>query len=214
MHLTPREREKLLIVVAADLARRRLQRGLRLNYVEATALITAEIMEGARDGRSVSELMSHGATILNAAQVMDGVPDMIHEVQVEATFPDGTKLVTVHHPIRPVAGSTPADHGVIPGELIVPAGVPDLPANEGLETRSIQVSNTGDRPIQVGSHFHFHEANEALRFNRDSARGFRLNIPAGTAVRFEAGDTRRVELVALAGSREVFGLNAKINGKL
>jgi len=214
MHLTPREREKLLIVVAADLARRRLQRGLRLNYVEATALITAEIMEGARDGRSVSELMSHGATILNAAQVMDGVPDMIHEVQVEATFPDGTKLVTVHHPIRPVAGSAPADHGVIPGELVVPAGVPDLPANAGLETRSIQVSNTGDRPIQVGSHFHFYEANEALRFTRESARGFRLNIPAGTAVRFEAGDTRRVELVALAGTREVFGLNAKINGKL
>lgn len=214
MHLTPREREKLLIVVAADLARRRLQRGLRLNYVEATALITAEIMEGARDGRSVSELMSYGATILNAAQVMDGVPDMIHEVQVEATFPDGTKLVTVHHPIRPVAGSAPSDHGVIPGELVVPAGVPDLPANAGLETRSIQVSNTGDRPIQVGSHFHFYEANEALRFTRESARGFRLNIPAGTAVRFEAGDTRRVELVALAGTRQVFGLNAKINGKL
>lgn len=100
MHLTPREREKLLIVVAADLARRRLNRGVKLNYVEATALITYEIMEGARDGRSVAELMSFGTTVLTADQVMEGVPEMIHEVQVEATFPDGTKLVTVHNPIR------------------------------------------------------------------------------------------------------------------
>jgi urease subunit gamma len=100
MHLSPREQEKLLIVVAADLARRRQARGLKLNYPEAVAILTAEIMEGARDGRSVAELMSHGATILGRADVMEGVADMVHEVQVEATFPDGTKLVTVHQPIR------------------------------------------------------------------------------------------------------------------
>jgi urease subunit gamma len=100
MHLTPREREKLMVVVAADLARRRQARGLKLNYPEAVALITYEIMEGARDGRAVSELMSFGTTILKAADVMEGVAAMLHEVQVEATFPDGTKLVTVHHPIR------------------------------------------------------------------------------------------------------------------
>jgi urease subunit gamma len=100
MHLTPREREKLLIVVAADLARRRQSRGLKLNYPEAIAIISYEIMEGARDGRSVSDLMSHGTTLLTRDQVMEGVPEMIHEVQVEATFPDGTKLVTVHNPIR------------------------------------------------------------------------------------------------------------------
>jgi len=100
MHLTPREREKLLIVVAADLARRRQARGLKLNYPEAIAIISYEIMEGARDGRSVSDLMSHGTTLLTRDQVMEGVPEMIHEVQVEATFPDGTKLVTVHNPIR------------------------------------------------------------------------------------------------------------------
>ncbi len=100
MHLTPREREKLLIVVAADLARRRLGRGLKLNHPEAVALITYEIIEGARDGRSVAELMSFGATVLKASDVMEGVPEMLHEVQVEATFPDGTKLVTVHHPLR------------------------------------------------------------------------------------------------------------------
>ena len=100
MHLSPREQEKLLIVVAADVARRRRERGLRLNYPEAVAIISAEIMEGARDGRSVAELMSYGTTIVKRSEVMEGVPEMIHEVQVEATFPDGTKLVTVHNPVR------------------------------------------------------------------------------------------------------------------
>jgi urease subunit gamma len=100
MHLTPRERDKLLVVVAADLARRRQARGLKLNYPEAVALITHEIIEGARDGRTVADLMSFGTTILKAADVMEGVAAMVQEVQVEATFPDGTKLVTVHHPIR------------------------------------------------------------------------------------------------------------------
>lgn len=100
MHLAPRETEKLLIVVAADLARRRQKRGLKLNYPESIAIISYEIMEGARDGRSVVDLMSYGTTILARADVMEGIPEMIHEVQVEATFPDGTKLVTVHNPIR------------------------------------------------------------------------------------------------------------------
>jgi urease subunit gamma len=100
MHLTPREQEKLMIVVAADLARRRQQRGLRLNHPEAVALITYELVEGARDGRTVADLMSYGATILGRSDVMDGVAEMVADVQVEATFPDGTKLVTVHNPIR------------------------------------------------------------------------------------------------------------------
>lgn len=100
MFLTEREKEKLLITVAADLARRRLQRGVKLNYPESVALITSEIMEGARDGMSVAQLMQFGTTVLTKDQVMEGVPEMIHEVQVEATFPDGTKLVTVHQPIR------------------------------------------------------------------------------------------------------------------
>ncbi len=102
---------------------------------------------------------------------------------------------------------------MIPGEIIV-AQTTGLPANEGLATKILRVSNTGDRPVQVGSHFHFFEVNESLAFDRTAARGFRLNIPAGTAVRFEPGDTRDVELVALSGAREVFGLNAKVNGKL
>ena len=100
MHLNPQEQEKLLIVVAADLARRRQARGLKLNYVEAVAILTAEVMEAARDGKTVAEIMSFGATVLSAAQVMPGIPEMIHDIQVEATFPDGTKLVTIHDPIK------------------------------------------------------------------------------------------------------------------
>lgn len=100
MHLSPREQEKLMVVVAADLARRRQARGLKLNYPEAIAIITYEILEGIRDGKSVADLMSYGATILSKDDVMEGVSEMIHEVQVEGTFPDGTKLVTVHNPLR------------------------------------------------------------------------------------------------------------------
>lgn len=100
MHLTPREQEKLLIVVAADLARRRQARGLKLNYPEAVAILSAEVLEAARDGKTVAEVMSAGAKILTRDQLMDGVAEMIHEVQVEATFPDGTKLVTIHDPIQ------------------------------------------------------------------------------------------------------------------
>jgi urease subunit gamma len=99
MELTPREKDKLLLFTAALVAERRLARGLKLNYPEAVAYVSAAIMEGARDGRTVAELMSHGATLLTRAQVQDGVPEMIPQIQVEATFPDGTKLVTVHHPI-------------------------------------------------------------------------------------------------------------------
>ena len=100
MHLSPREQEKLLVVVAGDLARRRRARGLKLNYPETIALITSEIFEGARDGKSVAELMSYGTTLVTRDEVMEGVAEMIHDIQVEATFPDGTKLVTVHHPVR------------------------------------------------------------------------------------------------------------------
>ena len=125
---------------------------------------------------------------------MEGVPEMIHEVQVEATFPDGTKLVTVHNPV----GNSDS---MIPGEFIPSgSGAPDLEANVGLATHTAIVSNTGDRPIQVGSHFHFYEVNTALNFDRAAALGFPSEHPCGTAVRFEPGDTREVELVAFAGS--------------
>ena len=206
MNLTPREKDKLLVAMAAIVARRRLERGVKLNYPEAVALITDFVVEGARDGKTVAELMQAGAHVISADQVMDGIAELIHDVQVEATFPDGTKLVTVHEPIRGSAGRVrPGEVTTLPGDLIM---------NEGRESLSLTVSNTGDRPIQIGSHYHFFEANPALRFERDKARGFRLDIPAGTAVRFEPGQTREVRLVALAGKREVYGFRQDVMGKL
>ena len=206
MNLTPREKDKLLIAMAANVARRRLERGVKLNHPEAIALITDFVVEGARDGRSVADLMQAGAQVVHASQVMEGVASMIHDVQVEATFPDGTKLVTVHHPIRG------ADDTLIPGEALAAPG--DIVMNEGRETVTLKVENTGDRPIQVGSHYHFFETNPALRFERPLARGFRLDIPAGTAVRFEPGQSRDVTLVALSGAREVYGFRGDVMGKL
>ena len=208
MNLTAREKDKLLVAMAAMVARRRLERGVKLNYPEAIALITDAVVEGARDGRSVADLMQAGAHVLRADQVMDGIPEMIADVQVEATFPDGTKLVTVHAPIRGVTqAATP-----IPGEIIPAAG--DIELNAGAIAITLTVANTGDRPIQVGSHYHFAETNAGLRFDRDAARGMRLDIAAGTAVRFEPGQTRDVSLVPLGGTREVYGFQQAVMGKL
>ncbi|MBX9740522.1 MAG: urease subunit gamma [Beijerinckiaceae bacterium] len=206
MNLTPREKDKLMIAMAAIVARKRLERGVKLNYPEAIALITDFVVEGARDGRSVAELMEAGAHVVAADQVMDGIAEMIHDIQIEATFPDGTKLVTVHEPIR---GGRATE---IPGEVI--AGPGDVVMNEGRATVTMNVANTGDRPIQVGSHYHFFETNPALAFDRAAARGMRLDIPAGTAVRFEPGQSRDVQLVALAGDREVYGFRQAVMGKL
>lgn len=191
-----------MIVVAADLARRRKDRGLKLNHPEAVALITYEIIEGARDGRTVADLMSYGTTILSESDVMDGVASLIPSIQVEATFPDGTKLVTVHEPVRGGEGG-----GAKPGELIL--NDEEIILNEGREAVSLQVKNAGDRPVQVGSHYHFAEVNPALEFDREKAVGFRLDIPAGTSARFEPGDDREVNLVAYGGSREVHGFRSE-----
>jgi urease subunit gamma/beta len=206
MQLTPREKDKLFIAMAAQVARRRLERGVKLNHPEVIALITDFVVEGARDGRSVADLMQAGAQVITADQVMPGVAEMIHDVQVEATFPDGTKLVTVHEPVRG------AGHHVIPGEVLTEPG--DIVMNEGRECLLLTVANTGDRPIQVGSHYHFAETNAALSFDREKAHGMRLDIPAGTAVRFEPGQTRDVQLVAYQGSRSVYGFRQQVMGKL
>jgi urease subunit gamma/beta len=206
MDLTPREKDKLLIFTAALLAERRRARGLKLNYPEAVAYLSAAILEGARDGKTVAELMSFGATLLTTDDVMEGVAPLIPEVQVEATFPDGTKLVTVHDPIGKASGLTP-------GEVRVPEA-PPIALNQGREVVTVSVANSGDRPIQVGSHYHFFETNPALQFDRAAARGHRLHIPAGTAVRFEPGQTREVELVPFAGERRVYGFRGEIMGPL
>ncbi|MGY6568748.1 MAG: urease subunit gamma [Salinarimonas sp.] len=206
MQLSPREKDKLLVSMAAMVARRRLERGVKLNYPEAIALITDFVVEGARDGRSVADLMEAGAHVISADQVMDGIAEMIHDVQVEATFPDGTKLVTVHDPIRGASGA------LTPGEVTTPDG--DIELNAGRETLTLSVSNTGDRPIQVGSHYHFYETNPALAFAREKARGMRLDIPAGSAVRFEPGQTREVTLIPVVGDRKIYGFRQEVMGDL
>jgi len=230
MHLAPREVEKLVLHNAGFLAQKRLARGLRLNYPEAIALIAAQLLEFIRDGRSVSELMNLGRQFLGRNQVMGGVAEMITEVQVEGTFPDGTKLVTVHHPIARENGDlglalqgsflpvpdvsvfkATAEEGV-PGSYEIVEG--DIELNAGRAALELPVTNLGDRPVQVGSHYHFVETNSALRFDRAQAYGKRLDIPAGTAVRFEPGETKTVKLVEIAGKRVIHGGNNLASGKV
>ncbi len=208
MLLTPTELERLTIFTAAELARKRHARGCKLNHPEAVALITDEILEGARDGRSVADLMGFGSTILSAEDVMPGVPAMIPILQVEGVFPDGTKLVTVHEPIRPVEGG--AADVLEPGALVVGEG--EIELNAGRPRITIEAVNTGDRPVQIGSHYHFFEVNKAVSFDRAAAFGLRLDIPAGTAVRFEPGQSKQVTLVPFGGRREVTGFHGLSDG--
>ncbi len=216
MDLTPREKDKLMIFTAALLAKQRKNRGVKLNYPESIAYISAEILEGARDGKSVAEMMEYGRQLLTEDDVMGGISSMILDIQVEATFPDGTKLVTVHNPIQPVKSSLDgisSDDVLIPGEVLINFSK-EIEINIDRERVMVVVSNHGDRPIQVGSHYHFYETNTALSFDREKTKGFRLNIPSGTAVRFEPGQEREVELVKYDGNNVIYGFNGKIMGEV
>lgn len=208
MMLTQTEMERLTIYVAAEMARKRKGKGLKLNHPEATAYIADEILEGAREGKSVAQLIGFGSTLLSTDDVMPGVAELMPMLQVEATFPDGTKLVTVHDPIRP--GTQPVTTVVTPGEIFTAEG--DIEINAGRRTVSLKAINTGDRPVQIGSHYHFFEVNKALQFDRSQAFGMRLDIPAGTAVRFEPGASKEVTLVEFGGTGEIFGLNSLTDG--
>ena len=230
MHLSPKDLDKLVLHQAGFVAQKRYARGLRLNYPEAVALLATQLLEFIRDGERVAALMDKGKQLLGLADVLPGVAELLGEVQVEGTFPDGTKLVTVHEPICREHGDpalalygsgltraallvTPGNSSSeAPGEYQLAAG--DILLNEGRATVEVEVVNTGDRPVQVGSHYPFFETNQALHFDRAAAYGFRLNIPAGTAVRFEPGEAKRVTLVALAGERVVYGGNGWIDGPL
>ncbi|MEO5325988.1 urease subunit beta [Mesorhizobium sp. CC13] len=208
MLLTPTELERLTIYTAAELARKRRAKGLPLNYPEAVAIITDEILEGAREGRSVAEMMSIGSQILTQADVMPGVGAMLPMLQVEATFRDGTKLVTVHEPLRPAAGAAADD--LEPGAIITEDG--EIELNAGRRKVTLRVVNEGDRPVQIGSHYHFFEVNKALNFDREVAFGMRLDIAAGTAVRFEPGQEKDVPLTTFGGQQRLAGLNGLSNG--
>jgi urease subunit gamma/beta len=228
MHLSPREIDKLLLHNAGFLAQKRLARGVRLNHPEAVALIATQLLEFIRDGKSVAELMDLGKKFLGRNQVMPGVPEMIYDVQVEGTFPDGSKLVTVHHPIAlengdlslalygsflPVpalsAFKSLSDAGEIGGTQVLEG---EIELNAGRDAISLAVTNLGDRPVQVGSHYHFIETNPQLRFDRAQAYGKRLDIPAGTAVRFEPGETKTVKLVEISGNKVIRGGNNLASG--
>lgn len=217
MHLSPRDIDKLVLHGAGVLAQKRLARGLRLSYPEAVALLASQLLELIRDGGSVAELMDVGRRILGRRQVLAGVPSLVHEVQVEGTFLDGTKLVTVHDPISLDDGDlTLALHGsflpipdlAVFGPLEAPSPEPgayeiapgEIALYEGRERVTLQVTSRGDRPIQVGSHYPFERVNAALELDRAAAAGKHLDVPAGTAVRFEPGETRTVVLVANASS--------------
>ena len=220
MHLSPRDLDKLILHGAGFLAQKRLARGLRLGYPETIALIATQLLELIRDGRSVAELMDVGRRILGRRQVLPGVPELLHDVQVEGTFEDGTKLVTVHDPITledgdlalalygsflqvpdaSVFAARPSNalglafpNAPPPGHVEVAAGEIELYA--GRVRVTLDVTSHGDRPIQVGSHFPFSKVNAALGFDRIAAAGKHLDIPAGTAVRFEPGETRSITLV-------------------
>ena len=201
MELTPREKDKLLLFTAALLAERRLARGLKLNYPEAVALISAAILEGARDGRTRGRTHGRG-----------------HDDPVACAGDGGRSRDDSRYPgrsdvsRRDQARHRASPHPMKPGELLVDAGQIEL--NAGRRTLTLAVANTGDRPVQIGSHYHFAETNAALAFDRAAARGFRLNIAAGTAVRFEPGQKRTVELVAYAGDRIVHGFLGEVNGPL
>lgn len=227
MHLSPREIDKLLLHGAGFLAQKRLARGLRLNYPEAVALLSAQLLELIRDGdRDVSELMDVGKRMLGRRQVLPGVAHLVREVQVEGTFFDGTKLVTVHDPIclddgdlalalhgsfLPVPDVSLFDvdrglerRGAHAGEVHVVSG--DIELYPGRRRVTLEVTSRGDRPIQVGSHYPFAQTNSALQFDRAEAEGKHLDIPAGTAVRFEPGETRTVVLVENASSDVLEGV--------
>ncbi|KAI5118036.1 hypothetical protein M0805_009218 [Coniferiporia weirii] len=234
MRILPREQEKLLLHQAGSLAQKRLARGLRLNQTEATALIAAQLQERIRDGKhSVAELMQLGKGILGQRHVLPSVVPLLHEIQVEGTFHDGVFLVTVHDPICtqdgnleealygsflpipsndlfPIIDASEYARENAPGAVIVRKE--RITINQGRQRVELRVTNNGDRPVQIGSHYHFIETNAALAFDRGRAYGCRLDIPAGTAVRFEPGDTKTVKLVAIAGNRIISGGNALASG--
>ncbi|KAL0063479.1 Urease [Marasmius tenuissimus] len=238
MHLLPRESEKLLLHQTGFLAQKRLARGVKLNYVESVALIASVLQERIRDGTSsVAELMQHGKSILGRRHVLPGVPELIKQVQVEGTFQDGVFLVTVHDPICTDCGNivfalygsflpTPAEElfpipkalppHKVPGAVVLAPSSPKktntITINRNRPRTKLRVTNNGDRPIQVGSHYHFIETNAQLSFDRIRAYGKRLDIPSGTAVRFEPGETKSVVLVDIGGKRVISGGNGIASG--
>jgi urease subunit gamma/beta len=214
MRLTPTERDRLLLFNAAQLARARRARGLLLNVPEATALIADTVCEAARDGLRLAEAIEAGRTVLSAAEVLPGVPDVVTEIQVEAVFDDGTRLAVITDPFQG-AGSLA---GRAPGAILPREEQEGAQEREGTREAAgaveLQVRNVGDVPISVTSHFHFFEVNRRLAFDRAAAYGLRLDIPAGSSTRFEPGVLVGVELVPIGGARVAIGFSGLVDGPL
>ncbi|ANW17901.1 urease subunit gamma [Streptomyces clavuligerus] len=204
MRLTPTERDRLLLFGAAELARARRARGLRLNVPEATALIADTVCEAARDGLRLADAIAAGRSVLGPDDVLPGVADVVTEVQVEAVFDDGTRLAVVPDPIGGGGLGDTAPGAVLPGPA-GPASVPVL---------SLTVRNTASVPVSVTSHFHFFEANPRLDFDRSAAYGMRLCVPAGSSVRFDPGAVTEVGLVPVGGARVMIGFAGLVDGPL
>lgn len=205
MRLTPTERDRLLLFGAAELARARRARGLRLNVPEATALIADTVCEAARDGRRLAEAIGAARAVLGPDDVLPGVADVVTEVHVEAVFDDGSRLAVVPAPIRGAAGlGEDAPGAVLPG--------PDGPGPE--PAVRLTVRNTAAVPVSVTSHFHFFEANPRLDFDRAAAYGMRLCVPAGSSVRFDPGGEGEVGLVPIGGARIAIGFAGLVDGPL
>ncbi|WP_431984235.1 urease subunit gamma [Streptomyces qinglanensis] len=230
MRLGPTERDRLLIFGAAELARARRARGLRLNVPEATALIADTVCEAARDGLRLAEAIAAGRAALGPEDVLPGVADVLTEIQVEAVFEDGSRLAVLPHPLRSpgtdgdagdaaghgAGGPDGADAHAGPG-AVLPAG-PDEGTDAAYAPRpaalSLPVRNTAAVPVSVTSHFHFFEANPRLEFDRAAAYGMRLAVPAGSSVRFDPGGTRTVELAPMGGDRIAVGFAGLVDGPL
>ncbi|MFJ6850127.1 urease subunit gamma [Streptomyces sp. NPDC091271] len=204
MRLTPTERDRLLLFGAAELARARRARGLRLNVPEATALIADTVCEAARDGRRLAEAIEAARAVLGPDDVLPGVADVVTEVQVEAVFDDGSRLAVVSGPLD---GGTLGDDA--PGALL------PGPATPGPEPAvRLTVRNTATVPVSVTSHFHFFESNPRLHFDRAAAYGMRLGVPAGSSVRFGPGETAEAALVPIGGDRIAIGFAGLVDGPL
>ncbi|MEU5655706.1 urease subunit gamma [Streptomyces sp. NPDC047737] len=203
MRLTPTERDRLLLFGAAELARARRARGLRLNVPEATALIADTVCEAARDGRRLAEAIEAARAVLGPDDVLPGVADVVTEVQVEAVFDDGSRLAVVS---RPLDGSLGAD---APGALLPGPGT-----SEPEPAVRLTVRNTATVPVSVTSHFHFFEANPRLHFDRAAAYGMRLSVAAGSSVRFGPGESVRAALVPIGGDRIAIGFAGLVDGPL
>ncbi|MFF2195226.1 urease subunit gamma [Streptomyces sp. NPDC058157] len=205
MPLTPTERDRLLLFGAAELARARRARGLRLNVPEATALIADTVCEAARDGVRLAEALARGRSVLGPDDVLPGVVDIVTEVMVEAVFEDGTRLAAVGDPF----GAQPRDDGA-PGAVLPGADTVDEPE----PVVHLRVRNTAAVPVSVTSHFHFFEANPRLDFDRAAAYGMRLCVPAGSSVRFDSGAVVEVGLVPIGGARIAIGFAGLVDGPL